>query len=231
MKGKLRGLAFLLLALACAPAARAQVEGNPLNWCRNGPFAAEDADYRIARVVGRKGARVYFHGDDEGCPSPKCRLKAYVVPGDEVIVSRTLGDWACAWYQPAKGPETVGWIMAHELSLDAPAPKPAAASWEGEWEFYDNGLTVRRERRTGRLSVTGAASWKGANPGQVNVGEVEAQGAPEGNVLRLKNDECELTLRLVGPYLLAGDNKRCGGFNVTFDGVYRRKPARRTRRD
>ncbi|HLM56765.1 MAG TPA: hypothetical protein VK422_11670 [Pyrinomonadaceae bacterium] len=229
MKGKLRGLAFLLLALACAPEARAQVEGNPPNWCRNGPFAAEEADYRLARVVGRKGARVYFHGDDEGCPSPKCRLKSYVVPGDEVIVSRTLGDWACAWYQPARGSETVGWIMAHELSLGPPAPKPAAASWEGEWEFYDNGLKVTRDRRTGRLSVKGAASWTGANPGQVHVGEIEAKGTPEGNVLRLKNDECEVTLRLVGPYLLAADNRQCGGLNVTFDGVYRRKLARKRR--
>lgn len=228
MKGKLRGLAFLLFALCCTQA-HAQVEGNPANWCRNGPFAAEETEYKTARAVGRKGSRVYFHGDDAGCPSPRCRLKAYVVPGDEVIVSRTFGDWVCAWYQPARGSETVGWIMAHELSVAATAPRPTAASWEGEWEFYDNGLSVRRDRRTGQLSVTGGAVWKGMNPGQVNVGAVGAKAAPEGNLLRLKEDECELTLRLVGPYLLAADNKRCGGFNVTFDGVYRRRPARRRR--
>jgi hypothetical protein len=229
MNGKLRGLAFLLFAFSCVQA-RAQVEGNPARWCRNGPFSAEEnVAYKTARVVGAQGSRVYFYGDDEGCPSPKCKLKTYVVPGDEVIVSRTLGDWVCAWYQSPKGPETVGWLMAHEVSVAPAARKPTAASWEGEWEFYDNGLTVRRDRRTGRLSVTGAASWKGMNPGQVNVGAIEAKGAPAGNVLKLKDEECEMTLRLVGPYLLAADNKRCGGFNVTFDGVYRRKPARKKR--
>ena len=224
MKRNVYGLALLLLALSSP--AFAQSEGNPANWCRNGPFAGDGVEYKLARAVGRKGARVYFYGDDDGCPSERCRQKAYVVPGDAVIVSRSFGDWVCAWYQPARGSETVGWIKAHELSPPEPARDQPLASWEGEWRYYDNGLTVRRDGRTGRLMVSGVASWKGANPGQVNVGAVEARAAPTGGVLRLREEECELTLRLVGPYLLAADNKQCGGFNVTFDGVYRRKRKR-----
>jgi len=37
------------------------------------------------------------------------------------------------------------------------------------------------------------------------------------------DDICRATLRLVGPYLLVDDNNDCGGANVTFDGVYRKK--------
>jgi hypothetical protein len=227
MKRTLYSLALLLFAF-CAQAG-AQVEENPANWCRNGPFAAEEAGYRLARAVGQKGARVYFYGDDEGCPSPRCRLKAYIVPGDEVIVSRTFGDWVCAWYQPAKGFETVGWIQAHELSLAAPEGDPPAAAWEGEWVSYDNAIDIRREGRSGRLRVKGDAVWKGANPGQVHVGDIDKTAAPTGGVLRLGDDICRVTLRLVGRYLLVGDNKQCGGLNVTFDGVYRRRAARRPR--
>jgi len=228
MKRNFHALALLFVALS-APAF-AQAEGDPANWCRGGPFAGDGVEYKLARAVGGKGARVYFHGDDaEGCPGPKCRLKAYVVPGDELLVSRSFGDWLCAWYQPAKGRETVGWVKAHELSLAEPDRNPPAARWEGQWGYYENGLNIRREARTGRLSVSGEASWRGVNPGQVNVGAFEARATPAGAVLKLEDDTCQVTLQLVGPYLLAGDNKQCGGFNVTFDGVYRRKPPRRRR--
>ena len=40
------------------------------------------------------------------------------------------------------------------------------------------------------------------------------------------DDICKMTLRLVGEYLIADDNGECGGMNVTFDGVYRRKKKR-----
>ena len=57
----------------------------------------------------------------------------------------------------------------------------------------------------------------------MHVGEVHAEAAPAGNVLALRDDPCALTLRLVGHYLVAADNGECGGANVRFDGVYRRK--------
>jgi hypothetical protein len=42
-------------------------------------------------------------------------------------------------------------------------------------------------------------------------------------LLTLEEDMCGITLRLVGDFLVADDNGDCGGVNVTFDGVYRRK--------
>jgi hypothetical protein len=231
MKRSRKRLALLLFMLCCVAATvRAQDEaegGNPANWCRNGAFTRDSKEFGIARIKGEKGARAYFYGEDEGCPGPaaKCRQKAYVVPGDEVITSRTFGDWVCAWYQPARGSETVGWLAADRLdALESPA-QPALAAWLGTWDFYRNEVRLSRGRRAGTLSVGGDATWEGAIPGNVHVGELSGEAEPAGGVLKLGADpeDCQATLRLVGPYLVVSDNKQCGGVNVTFDGVYRRK--------
>jgi hypothetical protein len=216
---------LLLLAPCLLSSASAQDEGgNPANWCRNGLFASDAQEFRLARVTGGRGERAYFYGDDEGCPAPnaKCRQKAYVVPGDVLIVSRSFGDFACAWYQPARGHETVGWIPANQLAVSAPEPNPPPARWLGEWEFYDDSLRVGRGKGA-RLSISGEAFWHGANPGNIHTGEVNGESAPAGNTLKVEDDPCKLTLRLVGDYLIAADNGECGGANVRFDGVYRRK--------
>ena len=229
MKLSLTRLTLVLLALCCSAAgARAQEEGgNPANWCRNGAFTRDSGTFGVARVKGAKRSRLYFQGDEEGCPGAdaKCRQKAYVIPGNEVLTSRTFGDWVCAWYQPARGAETVGWLPADRLGAVATAENAPLASWLGAWGFYDSSLRVRRGRRVDVLSVSGAATWQGVNPGNVHVGELSGRGTPVGNVLKLGEDpeDCQATLRLVGPYLVVADNKRCGGLNVTFDGVYRRK--------
>ena len=225
---------LLLLALAsCATAiASAQDEsGNPANWCRNGAFTSDAKEFRLARVVGERRERVYFYGDDDDCPKPdaKCRQKAYVVPGDALLVSRTFGDWVCAWYQPAKGHETVGWVAAKQLSVTEPEKNPPLASWLGEWEFYSDSLNIKRGAKAGRLRVEGEAFWHGANPENIHTGGVSAEAAPAGNTLMIDegDDICKMTLRLVGDYLIADDNGECGGANVTFDGVYRRKLKKR----
>ncbi|MGA1798872.1 hypothetical protein VH567_08835 [Sphingomonas sp. 4RDLI-65] len=36
-------------------------------------------------------------------------------------------------------------------------------------------------------------------------------------------DDCGVMVRRLGPYLLVRDNNRCGGLNVSFSGVYRRR--------
>lgn len=229
MKLTCQRLAPLLLVLCCAAtAARAQDAGNPANWCRNGAFTRDAKEFGLARVKGEKNARVYFYGEEEGCPGPaaKCRQKAYLVPGDEVITSRAFGEWVCAWYQPARGHETVGWLAAASLAaVETPAPT-ALTPWLGTWVFYDDEVRLGRGSRAGTLSVAGEATWIGVNPGNVHTGELEGEAAPAAGVLTLGGTEefdCRATLRLVGPYLLVTDNKQCGGVNVTFDGVYRRK--------
>ena len=57
------------------------------------------------------------------------------------------------------------------------------------------------------------------------VGGVEASAAPQGNVLRVVDEEqgCEVTLTFLGTRLVAHDNDECGGMNVRFDGVYQKR--------
>jgi hypothetical protein len=229
MLKKVLGYTLVTLAALCCAAARAGAQdegGNPANWCRNGAFTRDSEEFALARVAGRKGERVHFRGDDEGCPgtAAKCRQKAYLLAGDEVIVSRSFGDWRCAWYQPARGAETVGWLPADRLGLSGPAAGAPLAAWLGAWAFYDNALRVTRGRTAGALRVEGDATWVGVNPGNVHVGEVSGEAAPAGNTLTVGGgeDDCRLTLRLIGSYLLASDNRQCGGLNVSFDGVYRK---------
>jgi len=224
------GLVLPLLLALCAPcpASAQDVTGNPANWCRDGAFANDAKEFKLARVGGGRGARAYFYGEDEGCPAPnvKCRQKAYVVAGDEVVVSRTFGDFVCAWYQPARGYETTGWVRADQLNVTEANSNPPPARWVGEWELHENSLSIRRDSKTGKLVVEGSAVWHGLGD-NVHVGEVNARAAPAGNALALDDDICRITLRLVGDYLVADDNGECGGANVTFDGVYRRKPTKK----
>ena len=207
--------------------ASAQLDGNPENFCRNGAFPRESREYRLARITGKKGERVYFYGDErEDCPAGRdCRLKSYVIPGDEVIVSRTFGAYACGWFQPAKGSETVGWIKSESLEMLEPKPDPAENEWLGEWRFYDNSIVIAKSRAAGLLEVTGEAFWKGLGD-NVHVGELDHRAKPSGGILKLGegDDEadCKVTMQLVGSFLLVSDNLNCGGANVTFSGVYRK---------
>jgi hypothetical protein len=217
---------LLTLTLFCAPlgVSAQDAGGNPANWCRNGLFTSESKEFRLARVRGARAQRAYFYGDDEGCPGPaaKCRQKAYVVPGDELIVSRAFGEYVCAWYQPARGGETVGWMTASRLETSETNASPAAALWLGSWEFYNNSLRITRGAKAGALRVEGEAFWHGVNPENVHTGEVSGEAEPASGVLSLGDDICRATFRLLGPYLIVDDNGDCGGANVTFDGVYRR---------
>ena len=224
---KLSALPFLCVSLLTAVPRVASAQdssGNPANWCRNGFFTSESKEFKVARVKGSRGSRAYFYGEDEGCPGPaaKCRQKAYVIPGDALVVSRTFGEYVCAWFQPARGYETTGWLRADQLELSTPDANPPAARWLGEWELHENSLTISRGARAGALRVEGSAIWHGLGD-NVHVGEVNASAAPGGNTLTLEDDICKLTLRLVGDFLIADDNGDCGGVNVTFDGVYRKK--------
>ncbi len=224
----LRGRVILsgLLALMCiSVATRAQeVEDYPANWCRNGLFASDRAEFKLAKVGGNRASRTHFFRDDEDdCPNStaKCEMKSYLIAGDRVLVSRKYGRWICAWYQPQKGSETVGWLPADKLLVSEQSARPLPANWIGLWKYGKNSLDIRRDGKTGRLKVKGSAIWEGSRD-NVHVGGVEAAAQPEGNELALVEEECRVTLKLVGDYLVAEDNSQCGGVNVRFNGVFRK---------
>jgi hypothetical protein len=233
MKKLIQNAAFLIIAggFFLAATVFAQKEGNPENFCRNGFFPDESQTYKLAKITGKTGARIYFYGDErDDCPQNKnCRLKRYVIPNDEVLVSRTFGNFACAWFQPKKGGETVGWLALENVEFKPAAAKIVAGDWLGKWRFYDNVIEIKLGKESGTLVVAGDATWKGFGD-NVHVGEIEETVvAPLGNTFKIGEEDdneyaCRASMQMIGKYLIVSDNMKCGGANVTFSGVYQRNP-------
>ena len=232
MKKFTRNFAFLILAggFIFTLQVFGQLDGNPENFCRNGFFPRESKDYSLAVVKGKKGEKIYFYGDERAdCPNNKnCRLKSYLIPKNEVLVSRKLGKFACVWFQPNKGSETVGWIPLQNLEF-----LNLLQSFDeitGNWNFYDNQIKIAKTAKSSVYKITGDATWKGLGD-NVHIGELDGEAKIVGNDLKYGAEEtdeyaCKVTMRLVGKYLIVSDNLNCGGANVTFSGVYRRKAAK-----
>lgn len=219
----------VLLVFGLTAEVFAQLDGNPPNLCRNGFFPRDGKIYQSARITGKTGEKIYFYGDErEDCPqSANCRLKSYLIPGDEIIVSRVFGNFACAWFQPRRGSETVGWINEANFERVETNLKPAEKDWLGEWRFYDNSITISKSKTPALFDIKGNAVWKGLGD-NVHVGELDESAKPGANTLKLGENEtgeyaCKVSMQLVGRYLIVSDNLNCGGANVTFSGVYRKK--------
>ena len=226
----LASLGLLASSLLQASPASAQLKGNADNICRNGYFPRESTDYRLAKIIGAAGDRIYFHGDDnEHCPDDQaCRLKTYVIANDEVIVSRTSGKFACSWFQPRKGTETVGWIETDRLALQETTRRPAMPDWLGEWRAYDNVIRISKSKAAGMLAIKGEATW--GSGASAHTGELDYDAKPSADKMKFGDGtderDCQVTMQRVGKYLVVGDNLHCGGANVSFSGVYQKKPKR-----
>lgn len=221
-------LGFLAWSLLQSSPASAQLKGNPDYMCRNGSFPRESTNYRLAKIKGAASDRIYFHGDDnERCPEDQaCRLKTYVIGSDEVIVSRTLGKFACSWFQPRKGSETVGWIETDKITWQENMRPPEMRDWLGEWRAYDNLIRISKSKEVGTLAIKGEATWGSGS--RTHAGELEYYAKPSADKMKFGDGtdelDCQVTMQLVGKYLVVGDNLHCGGANVSFSGVYQRRP-------
>jgi hypothetical protein len=185
--------------------------------------------FGLARVIGTP--RSYLRSDIPPCPddSTACRGRAYVVPGDTVITGATNGPFVCELF-PDRSGGSAGYVRQTEI-----APRPAAvgvplAAWVGEWRNGDNRIVLHADGP--RLTAEGDAYWPAANApykgwaGRPNVGDMSGTAVPERNIVVFAGDDpdqCRVTLTLLPPFLLAADNKNCGGMNVSFTGVYRKR--------
>ena len=226
-----------LLASLASPA-RAQESD-----CLGYGSLADSAEISLGRI-GKDAARTYFvrNGSDaKGCPSATeaCRDKAFLVPGDRVILSGTRQNLVCADYIGAKGADRAGWLPAGAVVRES-LPPVALADWTGTWSRQEAKVTIKPGRKTGELRVHGDATFGMLDPdrvkrGAVNVGEIAGVGAPDGAALSFamganatlpvdKGDgyTCKVWMRRLGPYLLVDDNNQCGGMNVSFRGAYTR---------
>ncbi len=198
-------------------------DGSPDNWCREGHFPSY-GNFQTGKLLGAKGAKIHFRDDGNACPNdtPACQRKAYLIPGDEVVVAHRYQEFVCAWFQSKKGSSTVGWLPAASVEVKKPATPSGLNAWKGSWRYYDNVLDIVLKK--GVLAVKGETSWDGGG-GNVHVGSVDGSATPQGNVLRVvdKEEGCEVTLTFVGTRLVAHDNGECGGANVSFNGVYQKR--------
>lgn len=215
---KLSKKALLLVSLISAHSHDVLAEIEPYS-CRNGAFPSYK-DMKLGFVREGVSDRSYFYDDDASCPyRHTCKNDAYIVPGDEVLVAQTQDGWSCVWYQGVKR-EFVGWMRSENLGLTLYEENFGLSDWIGDWRFTGTSTFLEiTQARQAELKVRGKASWANRN-----TGSVDETGSPLGMHLEVKSGEetydCKVHLRLLREYLVVYDNKKCGGMNVSFDGVY-----------
>jgi len=213
-----------LVAAAWPAIAAAAGDGAPS--CIERSFVTDDAALRLGRATG--DGRTDLLGDGAGCPGPgaACRRGAFAVPGQALLLlGLSRAGYVCA-FAAGRIPGNVGWIPLARL---APAtepvdPAPPLASWLGTWRTGDDTITLKAAGD--RLSADGDAYWPGRNIMPANEGEFAGAAAPSGNRLRIVSDACEVEMILAGRFLVVTDNQLCGGMNVSFYGIYTRRPDR-----
>lgn len=197
----------------------------------------------LARVLA-SAPRVWFiKGATElaECPSTAaiCRRKAYLVPGDQVLTTRSQAAWTCATFFDQRGRQTTGWLASDVLGK--PETKAfSAQAWAGEWKRDAEADISIKVTGPNTIELSGTATWGAGDPdrvarGAVNIGELEATSLPtlkplitfipgQGVMPPAEADEfgCVVSAQRLGDFLLVEDNLRCGGMNVSFSGIYRR---------
>src|SRR5215510_15680892 len=95
------------------------------------PAACEQNNVALARVVASEARVNFIAGRSErtpACPSAErgCRLRAYLVPGDEVLVDTADGPYVCTFFKSQRGTETRGWLPRAALQIAQPDRAAAA---------------------------------------------------------------------------------------------------------
>ena len=219
-------LRWLLVLLLMGATSASQAATGDEDWCRNGLFPSEPP-FALAQVIG--AGRAWFHEDMDGCPDrgTACRQRAYVVPGDQLVTNRSHGTFTCAFY-PGRGGGTAGWVPSDRLRALPVAANPPASAWLGRWSSNGN-PEIRITAQGNSLMINGEAFWPERSPPansmypSAHIGEVHGRITRQGNRARYGDaDDCEVNFTLLGDLLVAGDNRNCGGMNVSFSAVYRR---------
>jgi hypothetical protein len=194
-------------------------------------FGVDYADDQ-ALVMGRikpDVGKVHFRKEGESgnaCPSPapECQEKAYLAPGDLVVLGAKYGDYVCVDYAKAKGGRG-GWLPASAIEPVAAATDPAA--WAGKWKRVE--AEIRIAQNGDGLKAEGDATWGALDPhraghGGVNVGDFSGTLNLKDGQATFRDEDgfCSLRMTRAGDFLFVRDNLKCGGFNVSFSGMYRR---------
>lgn len=193
--------------------------------CQNWSFPKENSEFKIAVVQGSIGTKVHFYDESQSCPDVKnsqCHKKAYLIPGDQVIVSKIDRDFACVWFEPQKmdANETVGWMPVSALKILEHDASFNVSSFLGEWKDAHNSVSIKTTANTNQYLLTGEAVLV-VNPENVRTGNVSGFIEPLGRTIQITEEACSFRAVATGPYLVVSDNMECGGAYVTFTGVYK----------
>jgi hypothetical protein len=158
-----------------------------------------------------------------GCSSAADCMPTKLAARDVVAPYRVDGDWTCAFIQQGNG-ASPGWVKTGDIR-DIPADTaPPLGAWAGTWVNGRGRIRIAPSNTGGNLHIAGEAEWHGVG-GVVHTGEFEGDAPPQGNHLHFVEagaDSCTVDLTLIGRYLVADDNDRCGGMNVRFWGIWKR---------
>jgi hypothetical protein len=203
-------LEALLGAAMCLAAA---AQDRPQKLCSFDGFGGDPKLSEVTRAtVG------YF-----GCASAKDCLPTKLATGDAVTVYRTEGDWTCAYIQQRDGAGP-GWVKSRDIHEVPADPAPPLDAWLGTWANGRGRIRIAVSSPPGKLHLAGEAEWHGVGD-VVHTGDFEGDAVPSGNHLHFVEDgadSCTVDLTLIGKYLVANDNDRCGGMNVRFWGMWKR---------
>ncbi|MGO4211529.1 hypothetical protein AB4Y89_00195 [Terriglobus sp. 2YAB30_2] len=148
--------------------------------------------------------------------------------GDLIAPGATQGAWTCAMVGGWSG-----WIPTNRLAPVPATPAITTQQWLGTWinthvgTSRDRLVLTRSAAGQGRIHVAGKAYFTNAAH-NVNFGGVSGEALAMGPFLHIldhgENDACVLDLKynVSSDTFRAVDNQQCGGFNVSFNGVWRR---------
>jgi len=165
-------------------------------------------------------ARVYLQKAAKACPATGAcaqRQKAFLVEGDQVLVSKAKAGFRCAYYGTAGGKLIAGFLPESALVPLQEATQLTPDFLTGTW--YSGSDTVQiASSGHGKVHASGNATWQGT--GTANEGSFEADAVVSAAQVAFKDDSCAVQVRRRGNYLLLDDNSACGGMNVRFMGIY-----------
>ena len=220
----MRGLRLLALAAAMLTGALAAAAAAGRD-CDEQSFSPEDPGLRQGRVIGPLPPRAYFDGTRPGCPetTAACSGMAALAPGEPALLGKARAGYVCALFADGAAARA-GWLPRQAVagSPRPLGPAPPLPDWLGTWRAYDNSIALTA--RGGRIAAAGEAYWPGKNIMPANEGAFSGSAAPAGRRLHIKDDICEVDMRLAGNFLFVEDNRMCGGRNVSFRGIFIRRP-------
>src|SRR5262249_27431279 len=173
-----------------------------------GPTDCELNKVALARVVA-KDARLHFiaGASKRGCPSAEraCRLRAYLVPADEILVDAGDGPYVCAFFKSPGVPETRAFLPRTVVQI---APRGGSGAAMGRQlgprsRGADHHQLQRRrgggigQRRVGQLRP--GASQKGRRACRRTRRQRQAAGSDAGDRIRS------------GPVRLSARKRRAAG--------------------